>query len=336
MGKHSRMDQFLFFFVKRLRLSSPWKFKVPILISVPYYVFLLSNYNGYSSFAFVLASLVIIIGVAAIGYLTNDLGDREKDKLINKDNSTTYLSSISVVLLIIFFLGLVIMPWYFLKFNRVSIVLLVFQLFLFYAYAFKPFRLKEKGFFGIITDSFYAHVLPAILASYTFCLVVIFDLKKYIPFIVLLGTWQLMLGVRNILFHQLKDFDNDINSKTYTFVTQYGFYRTETFIKKIILPLEIVFFIIFVVYVSFYYPLFFLFLFMYWVYKLYSEKHNLKNFNYRDFSYKFLDDLYIQWVPLCVLILLCINSAMYIPILVLHVLLFRSEAKTFLINKFNL
>lgn len=334
-NQQTHINQFLFFFVSKLRLSSPWKFKVPILISSPYYVFLLSNYSGFNSFQYIIASLIIIIGVAAIGYLSNDIGDKEKDKLINKPNSIIHLSNFSITILIILFFGLMILPWYYLKFNLYSIVLLGLQLLLFYVYAFRPFRLKERGFLGIITDAFYAHVLPAILASYTFCLTVKFEIDKCIPFFISLSVWQLFLGMRNIIFHQLKDYDNDVASTTKTFVTSYGCSKTEILIKKVILPFEIVFFIIFIIYISCFYKLFLILISLYWLYKVYQEKQNLKDFSYRDFAYKFLDDLYIQWIPLSLLIVLSLYSINYIPVLVLHFVLFRSEFKTFLLSKFN-
>lgn len=331
----THINQFLFFFVSKLRLSSPWKFKVPILISCPYYIFLLSNYSGFNSFQYIVASLIIIMGVAALGYLSNDLGDQEKDKMINKANSTIRLSHFSVTVLILLFCSLMILPWYYLKFNLYSIVLLGLQLFLFYAYAFKPFRLKERGFSGIITDALYAHVLPAILASYTFCLTVKYEIDKCIPFFISLSVWQLFLGMRNIIFHQLKDYDNDVASTTKTFVTKYGYSKTEILIKKVILPFEILFFVFFCFYISFNSQLFFVFVLGYYFYKLYREKHNMKDFSYRDFAYKFLDDLYIQWIPLSLLIILCFYSVNYIPVLVLYFILFRSEFKTFLLSKFN-
>lgn len=334
-NEHSHINRFLFFFISKLRLSSPWKFKAPILISSPYFIFLLSNYIDLNAFLYVVVSLVIIIGVAGIGYLSNDLGDREKDKLINKSNSTVHLSNSNIVMLMLLFFCLVLLPWYYLEFDICSILLFILQLLLFYAYAFRPFRLKERGFFGVITDALYAHVLPAILASYTFCLTTKFEVDKYIPFVVLLSMWQLFLGMRNIIFHQLMDYDNDLASNTHTFVTKFGRNKTEVLVTSIFLPFEIVFFLIFVIYISCFYKLFLILISLYWLYKVYQEKQNLKDFKYRDFAYKFLDDLYIQWIPLSLLIILSINSINYIPILVLHFILFRSEFKTFLLNKFS-
>src|SRR5687768_476539 len=84
----STIRNFLFFFTKKLRLSNPWNYKVPFLLSIPYLVLLVGGYNEGKSFYAILASLSVIIGIAGFGYLTNDLGDRQKDQMINKENVT--------------------------------------------------------------------------------------------------------------------------------------------------------------------------------------------------------------------------------------------------------
>ncbi|MCC6371087.1 MAG: hypothetical protein IT236_08795, partial [Bacteroidia bacterium] len=74
------LQRFAVFFVKKLRLGNPWNYKAPLLITFPYLIFLFSNYQSGQAFFAVLAACVVIIGVAGVGYLSNDLGDRKKDK----------------------------------------------------------------------------------------------------------------------------------------------------------------------------------------------------------------------------------------------------------------
>lgn len=326
------INSFLLFFIKKLRLSNPWNYKVPFLIAIPYLILLSSNFNTLHSLLLIILSLTIIFGVAGLGYLTNDLGDREKDKLINKENATSSITNQSIIVLFLFFISLTLLPWFYLPFNKYSFMFLSIQLFLFYAYAFPPFRLKEKGFLGILTDALYAHVMPAILASYTFYLVVSKTYFNYINFIIILCLWQFLLGIRNILFHQLKDYNNDISSNTNTFVTYYGNEKSEILLKRILLPLEFILFLLFCIYISIQFNLFICLVIAYWLYKAIKERKQIRIFNYRDLAYKFFDDLYLQWLPLVVIILLCIKSYVFIPIAILHFVLFRSEAKTFIIN----
>lgn len=330
------MNKALLFFAKKLRLSNPWKFKAPVLMAVPYLVFLMSGNSGTHAFIAVLASVTIIVGVAGLGYLSNDLGDREKDVAIQKENATIGLGPGSIVLLFLLFLVLAIAPWLYLPFTVKSLYLLLLQFFLFYAYAFKPLRLKERNFLGVVADALYAHLVPALLAAYTFYTFTEKAMSQDVLLLTALCSWQLVLGIRNICFHQLKDHDNDISSGTNTFVTSYGLRKTTILVTRIMLPLELLGFLTFVALVSFSFPLFAVLITAYWLYKFFSERKVIPQFNYRDYAYKFLDDLYIQWFPLALLILLCSRSLQFLPVLLLHLLLFRSELKTFCTTRFKL
>lgn len=328
----SDIKTFLFFFTKKLRLSNPWNFKVPLLISIPYIVFLLSGHHQ-CVFPAVLASVLIITGVAGIGYLTNDLGDRHKDGLIGKENATAQLSVPAIVFLFVLFMLLAIAPWFYLPVRRWSVGLLVMQFLLFYVYAFPPFRFKERGFLGVITDAGYAHINPALLAAYTFYLYTGKAFAGFYTFMLLLATWQLVLGIRNILFHQVKDHDKDIESGTHTFVTGTGIAKTTVLLKTILLPLETVLFIAFAGLITFYLPFFLPVIVLYWLFVTKQFVKNIKTKGFRDYAYLYLDDLYIKWVPLIVLTGLVMRSVNFLPVLVLHFLIFRTDIKTFLMNR---
>lgn len=330
------MNKALLFFAKKLRLSNPWNFKAPVLMAVPYLVYLTGGDMGTHAFMAMLASVTVIVGVAGLGYLSNDLGDREKDAAIEKQNATAGLPFTAILLLFLLFLALAIAPWLYLPFTVKSLYLLLLEFFLFYAYAFKPFRLKERGFSGIITDALYAHLVPALLAAYTFYILVDTHIPHARVLLCALGLWQCFLGIRNICFHQLKDYTNDVSSGTSTFVTKYGAQKTVVLITRLILPLELAAFLAFVVLVSWLFPFFALLIAAYWVYKYIAERQVLRHFNYRNYAYKFLDDLYIQWLPLAILGLLCARSFHFLPILLLHLVLFRTELKTALLARFKI
>ncbi len=325
---------FFHFFSKRLRLSNPWKYKIPFLISILYFIFLMSCLVEANPIPTFLASLSVIIGVAGIGYLTNDLGDRKKDAVISKENATSNLSTSNSVTLFILFSVFTFLPWFYLYFDVISAALLGLQILLFIAYAFPPFRFKEKGMLGIITDSLYAHAIPAILATFTFYKMNQVCNSDIIYFTSTLVAWQFILGLRNIVFHQLKDFENDSHSNTKTFVILYGFKKSETLCKAILIPIEAVCFFIFIFYVSSGSPALALLILLFWIITFYKTHKNIHQINYRNFAYTFLDDLYIKWVPVFVLCILCFSNVHFCYLLVLHFLFFRNEIKTYLISKF--
>ena len=328
----SGINTFLIFFTKKLRLSNPWNFKVPFLICIPYLVFLVSDAKN-DALEGILASISVIIGVAGFGYLTNDLGDKHKDHLIGKENAAAKLSTGGIVFLFVLFLAMAIAPWFYLPMNRIGFCLLSLQFLLFYMYAFPPFRLKERGFLGVMADAGYAHVNPALLAAYTFYLYTGKTASEFHVFIFLLALWQFVLGIRNILFHQLKDHSKDLESGTNTFVTDIGLDRIHTLLKKILLPLETILFIAFAIFITRYLYFFIPVILVYWIFMLFQQRKNGKVFGFREYAYLYLDDLYIKWIPLIVLVGLVINSINFLPVLILHVLIFRNEVKTFFINR---
>jgi 4-hydroxybenzoate polyprenyltransferase len=332
-----QLNTFFGFFTKKLRLSNPWNYKVPFLICVPYFLFLLGNNNSSKhSFYNILASITIIIGVSGIGYLTNDIGDRKKDALVQKHNVASNLSGLNLIILMFFFLTLVLMPWYYLPFNKMSILLLMFQIFLFCLYSLPPFRLKEKGLWGILTDSLYAHVNPALLAAYTFYLLGYVSFHNFIQFVLFLCLWQFILGIRNIFFHQIKDYENDISSGTNTFVTTYGKLKSINLCENWLLPIEVASFLLFSIFILKFNSLLILLITGYWILVFVKNKNIISQFNFRDRANLFLDNLYIKWLPLAVLTALCIKSIYFCPLIILHFLIFRNGIKSFLLENYTI
>lgn len=322
------LTQKLNFFTKKLRLSNPWNYKVPLLITFPYLLILVSTQKNPHAFYAILASVLIIVGVAGLGYLSNDLGDKNKDTLIEKQNATSELTSVGLVFLFVLFFLLAIVPWAFMPLGKWTFVLLSGQFVLFYVYAFPPFRLKERGIFGVVADACYAHLIPAILASYTFFLYGEKSFQNMYTLLVLLGLWQFVLGLRNILFHQVNDMENDMLSDTLTFAMTYGKKRTENLLQKIVLPLEVLLFSVFVAWLSHYMFLLATGIVLYWGFTAIQLKFRIKQLGVRQFAYTFLDDVYIKWVPLFVLLELVFTQPLYFPILIMHVLLFKNGFKT--------
>lgn len=329
---------FLFFFTKKLRLSNPWNYKVPLLITFPYLVLLLSNYRMPNALLVILSSVAVIIGVAGVGYLSNDLGDRKADEAIGKENVLIGMPSISIIGLFSIFLLFALLPWLYLPFNTTSCFLLSTQLLLFFVYALPPFRFKERGVLGLMTDSLYAHALPAMLAVYTFNLFTGQKIKHLLYFVVVVFLWQFVQGVRNILFHQIKDLESDQHTGTTTFVTQSGLKNTLLLLKRLILPLEVFLLsacvaALCILWQQVMVPAFTL---IYFALIFLIYRHQLSEMDYRAKAYKFLDDYYIQWLPLFVLVSLSFNSWYYLPVLGLHLFLFKNGLKSILLNKISL
>lgn len=232
------------------RMVLPFLHKFSLLLSVIVYVAFVNKIILSKLLLYIGLAVMTTIGFMAIGYLSNDLADIEKDKNANKPNSLLGKSSFTVFLLFAISFVAALVPWFFFKITSVSVLLIVAELLCFFIYAFPPFRLKEKGFWGLVTDSAYAHVIPTILAAYTFYLINPLNSPNIILRL-LFFTWLFLYGIRNILSHQISDFANDIKSDTITFVTKHTINFAKSYLFIILIPLEFIFFCMILLLLSF-------------------------------------------------------------------------------------
>ncbi len=324
-------------FLRKIRISDPWNYKIPFLIAIPYlYVFHCSFYYSFGAQNFIfkfLLSYITIIGIAGFAYTLNDFTDKKKDEAAGKENihiNKPMWFSMGILLL---FLSIALAPWYYFPKTVYTLSLLGIELMLFVLYSVPPFRFKERGFWGVLTDSLYAHAIPALLA------LTAFDQHGELPFTnsrglwISLIVWQFCLGIRNILFHQIADYENDIQSGIKTFVTGYSISKTEQLLKKLFIPLEVITFLFFCIILSFCYFLMSLTLIAIYILYLFYQRKGYQSSThpvYRKFCYFFLDDFYIEWLPIIFLLWLITVDVRYIVPFVLHVLLFRNCFKRFL------
>jgi colanic acid/amylovoran biosynthesis glycosyltransferase len=317
------MISFFQFFTKKMRLSNPWRYKVPLLVSFCYFLLLAGNVEPVPAKVSFVAALATTIGFMGFGYLTNDIADRKKDALAGKSNGTANLSSLSISILVVAFLAIAILPWMYLPMDRISAICIIAELVLFVLYAFPPFRLKERGFLGVITDALYAHVVPGFLASWTFYLVGNEHYKNFFYFAIALSIWQLFSGIRNIVSHHYKDFENDQASGTKTFATQIGKEKTYTLMTRVFIPLEIISLLAFLFLVQFKIDFLIIVLLMFIVSAWSEYRKGESDTPAKHFTNTFLDRFYIHWFPYIILFDLAFGSSDFWWIALSHILLFH-------------
>jgi 4-hydroxybenzoate polyprenyltransferase len=322
------LTRFINLLVNRLRLSKPWNYKVPFLIAIPYYFITAYSFSFQESLLVVGYSLMTIIGIAGFGYLTNDMADKEIDRKAGKPNIAVALEKFQLVLLLIFFTVTALVPWvvYF-PLDATSFSLLSAEFILFILYVMPPIRLKERGFAGVVTDALYAHVNPALLASYTYYLLSGKAFNDIYWLVAALGAWQLFLGMRNILLHQLEDASNDRLSGTSTVVTKKGEDWVIHLLKKIIVPVEVMIFFLFTLVATGKY----FGLSMAWPIYVITTVLNLKFIqkkgippSFRERLYLFFDAFYVGWIPVIVLSVLCLSDYRMLVLLLIHLYLFKN------------
>ncbi len=320
--------------IKKLRVSNPWRYKAPFLISVPYFMILACDLPFQDALLGVFFSCMTILGIAGFGYLVNDYSDREEDQKAGKSNVILEIPKGTFILLLGILLSMAVLPWvFYFPMDTYSYFLLGVEFLLFILYSLSPFRLKERGFAGVLCDALYAHAVPAVLAAYTFWLLGKKSYEEAIIFILILGTWQSFLGLRNILLHQIGDHDKDKKAGIRTFVVDTGKEKAWKMTKYFFFPGECIAFLGYWIFVGLEFWYFFL---LYPVFALLvffrrgfisnqSIPKDLKNV-----LYVFFDDFYVLWIALFFLVLCSVNRPEFLALIGIHILVFRNAVTTIL------
>ncbi len=323
--------------LQNLRFNLWWNHLIPPVLTVIYFTLAFNEIPLDHGLLHVFGFIPVIVGVAGFGYLINDLTDFKQDASVGKKNIVNALSKPGLLLLISFLLICLLSPWVYLDLNWAIIILLGAQILIYLLYSIPPFRFKERGFLGILSDSFYGHLNPILVTIFTFASISSFKegSKGLYPFI-LIVIWAVTKGIRNIMLHQLDDRKNDRKTGINTFVLSLGALPSVHTINRLILPLEMLLVSILVFLASqefeYFYIGFIAFLFFTWL------KFNGPKFTAlpkRQFKFKFLhfmNDFYEEWLPLIVLIYLTMSRPEYAVLLIIHLIIFPHILRNFYLD----
>lgn len=264
-----------------------------------------------------------------MGYLSNDVADREADRKSGKPNATLDLSITRVTLLFGLFGAAALLPWIlFVPIDHICVTLLLLEFLLFAVYVVPPLRLKERGLLGLVTDALYAHANPALLAAYTMYLV---TGKSYPHARWLLGSlsaWQFFVGMRNILQHQITDAGHDRAAGTVTWVTRAGEPAAAQLLRTVVTPLEVLGFAVWLAVASSAIPALAAVFIIHVVAMSLAIRHyagGILNQPLPEMLALFLDDFFVGWMPLVVLGALCVSDWRMAALLLVHVVIFQDR-----------
>jgi hypothetical protein len=318
----------------RFRVSEPWHYKAPFLISVVYFFLYVGSVRFTDAILCVACALCTIAGIAGIGYLSNDLADRDEDRRAGRANATQDVPPGKLIALMVWFGACALFPWIlFAPVNRVCIALLALEFLLFIAYAVPPVRLKKRGLLGPITDALYAHANPALLCGYTMYLATGKSYPQARLFLGFLCVWQFFLGLRNILQHQITDAVNDRAAGTATWVIRRGEAVAARLLSRFVVPMELAWFTFWCLVASLTIPALFIAFVVHslaiaFVIRRYAGR--IAGQPQREVLAVFMDDFVVGWMPLVTLSALCVANWRMVTILLLHVVVFQSRVKPLL------
>jgi 4-hydroxybenzoate polyprenyltransferase len=220
-----------------LRAGDWWDHKLPPALAVLYGTFL-SFRLPISPFApAALGLLAAIAAAAAFASVINDLADRGDDERAGKVNRMAGRSRGQAALLVAMPV-LVGLGFVFAWRASLSLVLAYAGSWLaFSLYSLPPFRLKARGFAGVVADASGAHLFPALAAI----AVASFHARRTPDFwwAASVGIWAFAYGVRGMIWHQLLDRENDRKAGISTFARRLSPERTARLGARIVFPLEL-------------------------------------------------------------------------------------------------
>lgn len=212
-----------------------WEPKVTLIISMgllPIYMY--SSSSPTDGLLFLLLLICSTVFGAVYVSLINDFTDLEEDLKAGKKNRLQNLSSnIRIGLISASVIGIIIFIYLFLSYP-VGLGFMIASWIVYTLYSFPPVRLKSRGAWGVLADSFGAHVFPslgifALVSDY-----LIQSVDWYA--LALIGLWSLIYGFRGILGHQYSDRSHDEMVGLKTFATHFSIKK----IKEIELPLFLI------------------------------------------------------------------------------------------------
>lgn len=188
-------------------------FIAKIAYTLLFYVLISWNCNpsGCLFFSSLLIYFSFYLGIGFFGYFLNDISDEASDKLAGKNNISQKFSSFQKAIIIIVLVSVGSFPISI--FYPSTIPFVLSEVFFLIVYSLPPIRLKEKGLLGIIVDSLYAYLIPSLI------LLLVLEHHFSIDFFYwfVFPSFSFFLGIRNILNHQIEDYDNDLISGVKTF-----------------------------------------------------------------------------------------------------------------------
>lgn len=312
--------------INKIHLASradDWRFSfVPFIIGCVYlWLFYFDITFSLDALVLIVLSLTTTFGFAALGYFINEYFDQDADLKAFKINKLSLLKAQQQLLLFSVIIALTFLPWLKLPFTHYTLILISFEIGLFFVYSFPFPRLKNSPVAAPLIDAAYAYVTPLILSYYTYTLFISVDFDFTI-FPLLAAVF--FIGLRNILIHHVNDIFKDKRSGQKTLPQILGIQRTSLLILFFLLH-EFIFMVLFTFLFTqkkttfllwlLFYPLWMIFRWFQlkphetWTYFSIRKLRHLT-----DFAYQF-------WLPLLALILLVIQDFKWLILIPFHLLI---------------
>ena len=158
-------------------------------------------------------------------FAVNDYADRDCDAAVGKERTIARLSDRVILVILASLLLANFAMGYYLAGSGYYVLILALGLWSGLAYSLKPFRIKERGVWGICFPGILGKVIPfamvcALYKTASWCLVV-------------MCMGEYLKNTIDLLFHQIVDVDNDRAGGVKTFVVEQGEERATCLLRRL-------------------------------------------------------------------------------------------------------
>lgn len=292
-----------------------WKTsKLPLVFLFSYYILFVKRAFTFDILLTFFNFVGFMVFYASFGYMINDFSDIEIDKKAGKQKIIAQMKPIWVKMLLvcIALIGfLMTIPFWD---NFIIPIIVVIMYFFCAFYSLPPLRFKEKGWFGLIVASITQRTFPALLCS------IIFGYFDWIIFLLLI--LYLIIGIRKIIVHQLKDYENDLKGKVQTYITSKRLLSGYQLLFKVIIPIEIGLLVVILILFSIEIPMILVLIFIYLVTSYFSGFRLTKEclMNSVLIEESFMHSFYSFYLPIFFTFLLSSLSPWFFLIVTFHLI----------------
>ena len=210
-----------------IRASEWWEYKIAPALAAFYGTLWFAQTPVSASWRAAVFLIVALAAEAAYVSVLNDLTDRDDDRAAGK----TLRRASPLILIAALAIGACVA--FFWRHDPLLVVVYASGWVAFSIYSLPPLRLKKRGLAGLLCDAAGAHLFPALTA------VLLASSDHDRVWLVAVAAWSLASGIRNIIWHQLRDREADLHTNAGTFVVRRGVLAATRVAVWIAFPLQL-------------------------------------------------------------------------------------------------
>lgn len=210
-----------------VRAGEWWEYKIAPALAAFYGTLWIAQTAVAASWRAAVVLIVALAAEAAYVSVLNDLTDRADDRAAGK----ALRPASPLVLVVALAAGACVA--YVWRHDALLVAAYAGGWVAFSLYSLPPFRLKTRGFAGVLCDAAGAHLFPTVTA------VLLASRERDSVWLGAVAAWAFASGVRNILWHQLRDRDADVRASAGTFVVRHGVSTATRVATRIVFPLQL-------------------------------------------------------------------------------------------------